>query len=577
MKPMITRFQKVIILLLCLFMSQSLYSDVTYKKYAKGIQYFGKYVYTYGTALKIDTSIPDDTTLVGYIQEYDAGAFVSLDELSFYTYGQNIEQFKVDKEGNFYVSGEIIDTTMDITFLSTDKDRIKKGNLIISKISSKSHQIEYSLLIPYINSQNFKIDLDTNNQVVFLTNTKVIYNTVTKAYSNFPDNYYCISDNAYQKNQYFIEDNTLIKSSNLYIGKLSVDGKNIEFGTFYGTGVYDYPNKILVDTSTNYFFVLAYTDISNKKFGLAKTTDNAFQKDLDLNLIVSESFETILNPSLIIKFDDKLNFVKYCSYYQYGKITDAVITQSNQLAICGWNKYSIEGISKGSFKAVFRKYMKHFESYSTIIPNDYLDTLRKITTVNGIEVIENLDNKIDYYISYKEMNGIYVAGTSFTDINGNITENSDIVILPGYTDRLIHWGVSDNERCFGLAAGPNICDADWFFILGSSDDYNFLKKEKISPFNNDNDFIHSCNWWLDVKEVPSNYNFSLYPNPTENIVFVDINSTTDNNNISIINQFGEVLYSIVSNEAKTNIDVSSLPVGIYYIRIGASVRKFIKI
>jgi len=72
--------------------------------------------------------------------------------------------------------------------------------------------------------------------------------------------------------------------------------------------------------------------------------------------------------------------------------------------------------------------------------------------------------------------------------------------------------------------------------------------------------------------------FSIFPNPANNNITIE--STTPFNKVEIVNFLGQTVYSQNNNGETTNIDVSNLNGGIYFVRIvtetGASVQKFVK-
>ena len=80
-----------------------------------------------------------------------------------------------------------------------------------------------------------------------------------------------------------------------------------------------------------------------------------------------------------------------------------------------------------------------------------------------------------------------------------------------------------------------------------------------------------------IKEIPNNDIMKFYPNPaTSNITII----TSGKANISILNIEGQVKKNITTNTNKTNIDISSLSSGIYFIKVqsenGIVTKKFIK-
>lgn len=62
--------------------------------------------------------------------------------------------------------------------------------------------------------------------------------------------------------------------------------------------------------------------------------------------------------------------------------------------------------------------------------------------------------------------------------------------------------------------------------------------------------------------------FSLYPNPANEVLTLQLAAQTENQTYSIVNQVGIVLLSGQITEIKTSIDISKLPSGFYFFKIG---------
>jgi hypothetical protein len=62
--------------------------------------------------------------------------------------------------------------------------------------------------------------------------------------------------------------------------------------------------------------------------------------------------------------------------------------------------------------------------------------------------------------------------------------------------------------------------------------------------------------------------FSVYPNPSEGIVFVEQANEIQDQSIEVINLNGQVVYNQPSFSQKTRLDLSDLNEGVYLLRIG---------
>ncbi len=73
----------------------------------------------------------------------------------------------------------------------------------------------------------------------------------------------------------------------------------------------------------------------------------------------------------------------------------------------------------------------------------------------------------------------------------------------------------------------------------------------------------------------SNIQFSIYPNPTSSLLYIVTPFSNGNERIEVINQLG-IKQEIVIQKNQTAIDVSNLPMGIYFIKYQNEIRRFIK-
>jgi len=82
---------------------------------------------------------------------------------------------------------------------------------------------------------------------------------------------------------------------------------------------------------------------------------------------------------------------------------------------------------------------------------------------------------------------------------------------------------------------------------------------------------------LSVSDLEKENIFSLFPNPAKDNLQIVISNNHNANDISVIDLTGKLVKNIsINNTTNINIDVSDLNKGIYFIRIGQSVQKFVK-
>ena len=80
----------------------------------------------------------------------------------------------------------------------------------------------------------------------------------------------------------------------------------------------------------------------------------------------------------------------------------------------------------------------------------------------------------------------------------------------------------------------------------------------------------------DDSKTPSieSENLKIYPNPAQEIVYVE--GASKGTSISLFNLSGQELSTQIASEEKNEVNVSSLPLGTYLLRIGKKVVKIVK-
>ena len=68
----------------------------------------------------------------------------------------------------------------------------------------------------------------------------------------------------------------------------------------------------------------------------------------------------------------------------------------------------------------------------------------------------------------------------------------------------------------------------------------------------------------------------VYPNPAADQINISNFEFGIGQNIEIYNALGEKVISRIPNGIEQNVDVSALPRGLYFVRIGDKVQKFVK-
>ncbi|MBO6117746.1 MAG: T9SS type A sorting domain-containing protein, partial [Bacteroidales bacterium] len=80
-----------------------------------------------------------------------------------------------------------------------------------------------------------------------------------------------------------------------------------------------------------------------------------------------------------------------------------------------------------------------------------------------------------------------------------------------------------------------------------------------------------------IEDVNGNASINIYPNPAKDVITLDIEHLTLNNAdaVVIFNTAGQVVYKSNIQNQISQIDVSSLKNGVYYIKVGNTTKKLI--
>jgi hypothetical protein len=99
-----------------------------------------------------------------------------------------------------------------------------------------------------------------------------------------------------------------------------------------------------------------------------------------------------------------------------------------------------------------------------------------------------------------------------------------------------------------------------------------LEKSKTVLISSKSNIATNANSILGLEKLNADLsNFSVYPNPTKDKFVIDLESQTLRNSlkIKIYNLTGEIISTNILQQSKQNIDISSLPSGIYYLELSS--------
>ncbi len=145
--------------------------------------------------------------------------------------------------------------------------------------------------------------------------------------------------------------------------------------------------------------------------------------------------------------------------------------------------------------------------------------------------------------------------------NLDLSNNIELTQLVCHTNQLSNLDISPLAKLYYLSC----CTQAEGFIL-------YLTKEQKNIFNEE----HYCDAILKEKDgsICEIEWLGIYPNPTAGKFFIDNKFLSDE--IKILNLAGEVLYRSTLNFEKTEIDISNLPAGVYFVITKGKIGKVVK-
>ncbi len=113
----------------------------------------------------------------------------------------------------------------------------------------------------------------------------------------------------------------------------------------------------------------------------------------------------------------------------------------------------------------------------------------------------------------------------------------------------------------------------WFYTMCFDDSINY----SVNPYAPD-----SCHYTsTGIQTYGSNaLQIKVYPSPTSETITIEMASIEKSSRVFIYNSNGKLLVEKAISETKTNIDITNLPKGLYFIKLtaeqGMTVKKFVK-
>jgi hypothetical protein len=391
---------------------------------------------------------------------------------------------------------------------------------------------------------------------------------------------------------------------------LSIDGKgNIYIAGSYG-GQLIFNNGIsLTQSHSTDGFIAKYNDIGSCQWaekigGISYKTDlvSCLAVDNDGNAFVVGDFTS-----------DTLNF-------NNGKILinnggyDFFIANYNNSGICQWAEkldisrynmnypYSVAIDSSG-----FIYILGNYKSDSLLFNNG--KSLQKSINEDGFlakynksgicQWVEKIDgNKLEYptNIAIDNSGFIYIVGNSNSDTvsfnNGiflPINLHSNNFIAKYKSDGVCQWGAINAESKYSIPINIVVDKKSNYFIAGySQSDVSFNNGTLLTNSGDYDGYIAKYTQPnTSVSNEPIQNNISVYPNPSGDYIEISsINPTLkrgvdEGSDIQIFDMLGVIqstpdCFAVTPSSGGQRIDVSFLSSGMYFIKIGNRVEKFVK-
>lgn len=213
----------------------------------------------------------------------------------------------------------------------------------------------------------------------------------------------------------------------------------------------------------------------------------------------------------------------------------------------------------------------------------FIETLENCAPTHPTGVVTIHGTKDDY-------EGITFAGTTFypslavindywanfnnADATPIITELPDINTSDGST--VEHYSWANGNACVAIEHFRVINGGhDWPGSFGNMDIdataeiWNYVSKYDLNG-------LISCSTTSLQNALVGQSAISIYPNPANSQIILDL-ASINNHTYHIYATNGEILLSGVLSSTNKIIDISSLPATIYFLKIGSSVQKFMKL
>jgi len=463
------------------------------------------------------------------------------------------------------------------------------GDIVINYTSTSSNEDAFILKIDSIGNEQWyktygysKDEMITN--IIQTQDSGYILSGSTENIQGYNDWYIVRTDSL--GNQ--IWDWVLHNPLNLSDGAISdliqtQDGNFVAIGglTYESNAAYTVSNARLLkfDIDKNILLDTLYYERFESRTA-PDTTHSAFGKIIQKNngdyIIIGYkqgiSGQSTVKTSFLYETDNLFNIIKkrefraLCGRYNSYFLKDFIVEDNNSLALIGDiytdNLYPQQQVW---FIKTDTNYCDGFGSCDTIFDAEltYPDTIYKTDTVSL-----NIKVKSDFNIEYNVLIGYYQKDKFFP-----ITYDTLKYVYP---DELIHIPFSFNDLVTrNLYPENEIIDTIYIkYEIAPSDSISHM--DKFSFLSDNLIVFREPNGIQEINKQETS--LRIYPNPAKNNVQITMNNLqlSKNTSVFIYDVFGHEVGRVFLLDNKATINVEHLPKGIYFVRVGSAVGKFVK-
>ena len=505
----------------------------------------------------------------------------------------------VTRKGSIYISGSFgVDASIDSKMLKTKNQQafICKLNMNgtcqwLTKVNKDTSD--------YVTDWIGSIDMDNNSNLVLLGNYKdsIFFSNGAKYYDIQP---------RFRNSSYILKMDTFgtikwIKAGKNYVNGV-VDGMKItKSGLIYIYGDYFDSlrfENVKLDTTTQQFnyksAIILLDSIGNLKW--AKNISNTqSNQPLFTNLatindsaVVTTSFigTAKINGNTYTSISNSRDYL-VLSYNNFGTIQwvnqfggvnydypQDIAANNNNIYLAGvtMSNYMIDTCfiqNKGAMDALLVNF-----KYNAIEPNIKKDTTFIFDTIcagqtylfNGLTITNSGQFK-DTLASSRGNDSIIILNLVITPMPTVETTISGKTITAKQSGAIYKW--------INCSTGLEILNQTQQSYTSTYDNGLFMLKVKLGKCLDSSKCIPIIS--NNIISNNSIDDFTIFPNPSQDILYIKFSNLSTSKSIKIYNQVGQIKYAkSISSKKETEIDLKEFSSGVYYIEINGQAKKIVK-